>query len=332
MSMMNELILILGGVGFIGSYLCEWLLVFGYEVLVLDNFFIGYFQYVVYFDLYLWFMLIQYDIMQFLLVVVEYVGCVFNLVCLVSLVYYQKNLVDIILISVFGVWQLLEFVDCSGVWLLQVLISEVYGDLDVYLQGEDYVGYVNLIGLCLCYDEGKCCVEVMYFVYCCECNILMCIVCFFNSYGLCLWFGDGCVVSNFIVQVLCGDLLMIYGDGQQICSFCYVDDIVIVLLKLMELDIEGLVNIGNLKEYIVLEFIELVLKLIGSCLFLVYCLLLVDDLKWCCLDIVCVCWLLDWKLRVGLEDGLKQIIDYFCWKFDLLRWKMFVLCFVWLIS
>lgn len=324
MSTMNELILIPGGAGFIGSHLCERLLALGHEVLALDNFSTGHLQHVAHLDPHPRFKLIQHDITQPLPVVAEHAGRVFNLACPASPAYYQKNPVDTTLTSVLGAWQLLEFADRSGARLLQASTSEVYGDPDVHPQGEDYAGHVNPIGPRSCYDEGKRCAEAMYFAYRRERNISMRIARLFNSYGPRLRPGDGRVVSNFIVQALRGDPLTIYGDGQQTRSFCYVDDTVTALLKLMESDIEGPVNIGNPKEHTVLELTELVLKLTGSCSPLVHCPLPADDPKRRCPDIARARRLLDWKPRVGLEDGLKQTIDYFRWKLDLPRRKTFV--------
>ena len=324
MNTKNELILVPGGAGFIGSHLCERLLALGHEVLALDNFSTGHLQHVAHLEPHPRFTLMLHDITEPLPVAAEHARSVFNLACPASPAYYQKNPVHTTLTSVLGAWQLLEFADRSGAQLLQASTSEVYGDPEVHPQSEDYAGHVNPIGPRSCYDEGKRCAEAMYFAYRRERNISMRIARLFNSYGPRLRPGDGRVVSNFIVQALRGDPLTIYGDGQQTRSFCYVDDTVTALLKLMESNIEGPVNIGNPIEHTILQLTELVLRLTGSRSPLVHCLLPADDPKRRCPDIARARKLLDWKPRVALEDGLKQTIDYFRWELDLPRRKAFV--------
>lgn len=252
----------MGGVGFIGLYICECLFEVGVEVVFVDNYFIGSWCNIVYFIVNLLFEVVRYDVIFLFYIEVD---VIFNLVCLVLFIYYQCDFVQIIKMLVYGVINMFGFVKWFKVWIFQVLISEVYGDLLIYLQMEDYWGNVNLIGICFCYDEGKCCVEILFFDYWCQYGLLIKVVWIFNIYGLRMQLNDGCVVLFFIVQVFKGELIMVFGDGGQICLFCYVDDFVEVIMCLMVMveDVIGLINFGNNFEFMIWEFVERVIKFMG---------------------------------------------------------------------
>jgi UDP-glucuronate decarboxylase len=234
-----------------------------------------------------------------------------NLACPASPAYYHREPVQTTLTSVLGMWRLLELAQNTGARVLQVSTSEVYGDPEVHPQVESYHGQVNPIGPRSCYDEGKRCAEAMCFAYHRQRHVPIRIARVFNSYGPRLRPGDGRVVSNFIVQALSGEPLTVYGDGEQTRSFCYVDDTVEGLLRMMDAEVEGPLNIGNPTEHSVLELAELVLRLTGSRSSLVRRPLPADDPQRRRPDISRAGHHLGWRPLVGLEDGLKRTIDYF---------------------
>ncbi len=236
---------------------------------------------------------------------------IFNAACPASPSYYRTEPVQTTLTSALGTWRLLECAQRSGATLLQLSTSEVYGDPHVHPQCEDYWGHVNPIGERSCYDEGKRCAEAMCMAYRRQNGTHVRIARIFNCYGPRLRPGDGRVVSNFIVQALRGEPLTIYGNGRQTRSFCYVDDTVEGLMRLMDSAVDEPVNIGSPVEHTVAELAERVLRLVGSRSAICYRPLPADDPKRRCPDIARARQRLGWFPRVGLDDGLRETIAYF---------------------
>jgi UDP-glucuronate decarboxylase len=304
-------ILVTGGAGFVGSHLCDRLLAQGHSVLAVDDLSTGDPSHIAHLLSHPRFRTAQHDIARDLPAEARASTRIFNLACPASPAYYQRHPVQTTLTSVLGVWRLLELAGQSGARLLQASTSEVYGDPQVHPQTESYHGHVNPIGPRSCYDEGKRCAEAMAFAYHRERHLPIRVVRLFNSYGPRLTPGDGRVVSNFIVQALRGDPLTVYGDGQQTRSFCYVDDTVDGLMRMMESDIEGPVNIGNPQEHTVLELAEIVLRLTESRSRIVRRPLPADDPQRRKPDITLARAKLGWQPRVALEDGLSRTAHYF---------------------
>jgi UDP-glucuronate decarboxylase len=308
---MNPFVLVPGGAGFVGSHLCDRLLAAGHDVLALDDLSTGHPRHVEHLDAHPRFALLRHDLTQPLPVTATSARRIFNLACPASPAYYQREPVQTVLTSVLGAWRLLELASSTGARVLQASTSEVYGDPQVHPQREDYHGHVNPIGPRSCYDEGKRCAEAMAFAYRRQLHVPIRIARLFNSYGPRLRPGDGRVVSNFIVQALRGEPLTVYGEGQQTRSFCYVDDTVDGLLRLMDADLEGPVNLGNPTEHTVLELAERVLRLTGSRSKLERRPLPADDPQRRKPDIALAERALGWRPRVDLEAGLRRTIDYF---------------------
>ena len=304
-------VLVTGGAGFVGSHLCDRLLAEGHSVLAVDDLSTGDPSHTAHLLGHPRFRTAQHDIARELPFQARTATRIFNLACPASPAYYQRHPVQTTLTSVLGIWRLLEVAQKSGARLLQASTSEVYGDPLVHPQTESYHGHVNPIGPRSCYDEGKRCAEALAFAYHRERGLPIRVVRLFNSYGPRLTPGDGRVVSNFIVQALRGDPLTVYGDGQQTRSFCYVDDTVDGLARMMESGIEGPVNIGNPEEHTVLELAEIVLRLTGSRSRVVRRPLPADDPQRRKPDISRARAELGWQPRVGLEDGLARTAHYF---------------------
>jgi UDP-glucuronate decarboxylase len=304
-------ILVTGGAGFVGSHLCDRLLAQGHSVLAVDDLSTGDASHIAHLMRHPRFATAQHDIARELPAEARTAARIFNLACPASPAYYQRHPVQTTLTSVLGIWRLLEVAEKSGARLLQASTSEVYGDPEVHPQTESYHGHVNPIGPRSCYDEGKRCAEAMAFAYRRERGLAIRVVRLFNSYGPRLTPGDGRVVSNFIVQALRGDPLTVYGDGQQTRSFCYVEDTVDGLVRMMESDIDGPVNIGNPEERTVLELAEIVLRLTGSRSRIVRRPLPADDPQRRKPDISLARTELGWQPRVDLEDGLARTTHYF---------------------
>ena len=308
---MNDSILVTGGAGFLGSHLCERLLEQGHDVIAIDDLSTGHRRHVQHLKGHARFRLLLHDITHALPTAVLDVRRIYNLACPASPAYYQREPVQTTLTSVLGIWRLLELAQNTGARVLQVSTSEVYGDPEVHPQVESYHGQVNPIGPRSCYDEGKRCAEAMCFAYHRQRHVPIRIARVFNSYGPRLRPGDGRVVSNFIVQALSGEPLTVYGDGEQTRSFCYVDDTVEGLLRMMDAEVEGPLNIGNPVEHTVLELAELVLRLTGSRSGLVRRPLPADDPQRRRPDISRAGHHLGWQPSVPLEEGLQRTIDYF---------------------
>ncbi len=303
-------ILITGGAGFLGSHLTEQLLERGNEVLVADNFFTGSKQNLAHLLGNPNLEVMRHDVTFPLYVEVNQI---YNLACPASPVHYQHDPVQTTKTSVHGAINMLGLAKRTRARILQASTSEVYGDPEVHPQPESYWGKVNPIGIRSCYDEGKRCAETLFFDYYRQHALEIKVVRIFNTYGPRMHPNDGRVVSNFIVQALQGKDITIYGDGQQTRSFCYVDDLIEVMIRMMDSPAEfiGPVNIGNPGEFTMLQLAESILKLSGSKSKLVFEPLPSDDPKQRQPDIALAKSQLGWQPKVALEDGLKETIAYF---------------------
>lgn len=303
-------ILVTGGAGFLGSHLCDRLVATGAHVVCVDNFFTGSRHNVAHLMSSPNFELMRHDVTFPLYIEV---GRIFNLACPASPVHYQHDPVQTTKTSVHGAINMLGLAKRVRARILQASTSEVYGDPEVHPQREDYWGRVNPIGLRSCYDEGKRCAETLFFDYHRQHKLDIKVARIFNTYGPRMHPNDGRVVSNFIVQALRGEDITIFGDGQQTRSFCYVDDLIDGLLRLMEsaTGVTGPVNLGNPGEFTMLELAERVLKLTKSTSKLAFKPLPSDDPRQRKPDIALAEQALGWKPSVSLEDGLKETIAYF---------------------
>ncbi len=303
-------VLITGGAGFVGSHLCDRLVEDGHEVLCVDNFFTGSRDNILGLIDQPHFELMRHDITFPLYVEVDEI---YNLACPASPIHYQMDPVQTTKTSVHGAINMLGLAKRTKAKILQASTSEVYGDPEVHPQGEDYLGNVNIIGPRGCYDEGKRCAETLFFDYYRQYGVKIRVARIFNTYGPRMHPDDGRVVSNFIVQALKGEPITIYGDGSQTRSFCYVDDLVDGLVRLMEADdaVTGPVNLGNPVEMTILELAEQVIGMTGTKSELVKRPLPGDDPTQRCPDIGRAKSQLGWSPSVALEDGLKRTIQYF---------------------
>lgn len=302
-------ILVTGGAGFLGSHLCERLINEGHEVICLDNFFTGNKRNVVHLLDNPRFEIMRHDVIQPVYAEVDWI---FNMACPASPIHYQRDPVRTIKTSVMGALNTLGLAKRNGARILQASTSEVYGDPKVHPQSEDYRGAVNPIGIRACYDEGKRTAETLFFDYHRQHKIDIRVVRIFNTYGPRMSENDGRVVSNFIIQALKGEDITVYGDGSQTRSFCYVDDLIDGIVRMMHAEnITGPINIGNPHESTILELAEIILKLTGSKSKIVYKPLPSDDPIQRCPNISLAKENLDWSPKVQLEDGLKATIEYF---------------------
>lgn len=303
-------ILVTGGAGFLGSHLCERLIAEGHNVLCVDNFFTGSKQNVLHLIGNPSFELMRHDVTFPLYVEVDQI---YNLACPASPIHYQYDPVQTTKTSVHGAINMLGLAKRTHARILQASTSEVYGDPEVHPQPESYWGKVNPIGIRSCYDEGKRCAETLFFDYWRQHNLEIKVIRIFNTYGPRMHPNDGRVVSNFIVQALRGDNITIFGDGQQTRSFCYVDDLIELMVGMMKSPAEftGPVNAGNPSEFTMLELAEKVLALTNSKSKLINMPLPSDDPKQRQPDISLAKEKLDWTPKVSLEDGLKETIKYF---------------------
>ncbi|TLU53057.1 MAG: SDR family oxidoreductase [Chlorobium sp.] len=303
-------ILVTGGAGFLGSHLCERLVNEGNDVLCLDNFFTGSKRNIAHLIGDPNFELIRHDVTFPLYVEVDQI---YNLACPASPIHYQHDPVQTTKTSVHGAINMLGLAKRLNARILQASTSEVYGDPEVHPQPEEYWGKVNPIGIRSCYDEGKRCAETLFFDYHRQNRLDIKVVRIFNTYGPRMHPNDGRVVSNFIVQALKGDNISIYGDGQQTRSFCYVDDLVEAMLRMMATPngFTGPINIGNPGEFTMLELAEKVIALTESSSKVVFCPLPSDDPKQRQPDITLAKKELNWTPLVNLENGLNRTIAYF---------------------
>ena len=305
-------ILVTGGAGFLGSHLCEWLLRDGHEVICVDNFYTGNKRNVEHLLDNKKFELIRHDI-TIPLYGVEKVDEIYNLACPASPVHYQHDPVQTTKVNVIGAINMLGLAKRIGAKILQASTSEVYGDPSVHPQTESYWGNVNPIGPRSCYDEGKRCAETLFFDYYRQHKMPIKVVRIFNTYGPRMDPKDGRVVSNFIVQALRGKDITIYGDGKQSRSFCYVDDLIEAMVCMMATgpDTTGPINIGNPREFTMLELANQVIELTGSRSSIIYQPLPEDDPRQRQPDISKAWTVLGWHPHIQLTEGLKRTIEYF---------------------
>ena len=307
---MTQRILVTGGAGFLGSHLCRLLLQDNNDVLCVDNYFTGSKQNISDLTAHPNFEVIRHDVTFPLYLEVDQI---YNLACPASPIHYQYDPVQTTKTSVHGAINMLGLAKRVNARILQASTSEVYGDPEVHPQTEDYWGRVNPIGVRACYDEGKRCAETLCFDYHRQHNVDIKVVRIFNTYGPNMNPDDGRVVSNFIVQALKGDDITIYGDGMQTRSFCYVDDLLSGMMGMMNSrdGFTGPVNIGNPKEFTMLELAEEVLKQVGGRSKLVHLALPQDDPKQRKPDISLAQSELGWQPSIGLADGIVDTIAYF---------------------
>lgn len=302
-------ILVTGGAGFIGSHLCERLLADGHEVICVDNFFTGSKRNIAHLLDEHRFELIRHDIVEPILLEVDRI---YNLACPASPVHYQYNPVKTVKTSVMGAINMLGMAKRVRARILQASTSEVYGDPQVHPQTEDYWGNVNPIGIRSCYDEGKRVAETLMMDYHRQNGVDIRIVRIFNTYGPRMAENDGRVVSNFILQALKGEDITVYGDGSQTRSFCYVDDLVDGLIRMMECDgFIGPVNLGNPAETTILEFARRIIDLTGSTSKVVHKPLPADDPKQRQPNISLARARLGWEPVTPVQEGLRRTIAYF---------------------
>jgi UDP-glucuronate decarboxylase len=306
----TQRILVTGGAGFLGSHLCRLLLQDNNDVLCVDNYFTGSKQNISDLTAHPNFEVIRHDVTFPLYLEVDQI---YNLACPASPIHYQYDPVQTTKTSVHGAINMLGLAKRVNARILQASTSEVYGDPEVHPQTEDYLGRVNPIGVRACYDEGKRCAETLFFDYHRQHNVDIKVVRIFNTYGPNMNPDDGRVVSNFIVQALKGNDITIYGDGMQTRSFCYVDDLLSGMMGMMNSrdGFTGPVNVGNPKEFTMLELAEEILKQVGGRSKLIHLALPQDDPKQRKPDISLAQSELGWQPSIGLADGLVDTIAYF---------------------
>ena len=303
-------ILVTGGAGFLGSHLCERLLNEGHEVLCLDNFFTGRRKNVAHLISNPNFELIRHDVVDSFKFEVDQI---YNLACPASPVHYQFNPIKTVKTSVMGAINCLGLAKRVGARILQASTSEVYGDPEVHPQPESYRGNVNPIGLRACYDEGKRCAETLCFDYKRYYKMDVRVIRIFNTYGPNMQINDGRVITNFINQSLNNKNITIFGNGSQTRSFCYIDDLIEIITKIIEFKnkINQPINIGNPAEYTMKQLAKKIIKLTGKNSKIKYCKLPTDDPNKRCPDITYAKKFFLWSPKISLNDGLIKTIDYF---------------------
>lgn len=302
--------MVTGGAGFLGSHLCEKLLAKGFDVLCVDNFFTGTKSNIINLLGDPYFELLRHDITFPLYVEVDEI---YNLACPASPIHYQNDPVQTTKVCVHGSINMLGLAKRLKCKILQASTSEVYGDPEIHPQPESYRGNVNPIGPRSCYDEGKRCAETLFFDYNRQHQVPIKIARIFNTYGPRMHPDDGRVVSNFIVQALLNRPITIYGEGLQTRSFCYVDDLIEGLIKLMETDsaLTGPINIGNPEETSIIDLAGAIIDIIGSRSGFVFKSLPIDDPRRRCPNITAARTSLDWMPKTPLREGLSKTIEYF---------------------
>ena len=308
--MSGKRILVTGGSGFLGSHLCERLLANGDEVICVDNFFTGSKRNIYHLLSNPRFELMRHDVTFPLYVEVDEI---YNLACPASPIHYQKDPVQTVKTCVHGAINMLGLAKRIGAKILQTSTSEVYGDPLVHPQVEEYWGHVNPIGLRSCYDEGKRCAETLFHAYWLQSKLPIKIVRIFNTYGPRMHPNDGRVVSNFILQALQNKDITIYGEGSQTRSFCYCDDLVEAIIRMMATgpEVTGPINIGNPGEFTILQLAEMVIELTNSNSKIIKMPLPADDPKQRRPDITKAREILKWQPTTQLREGLTKTIDYF---------------------
>jgi UDP-glucuronate decarboxylase len=306
----NKRILVTGGSGFLGSHLCERLLNEGHEILCVDNFYTGRRSNIAHLVSNPYFEVLRHDITFPLFVEVDEI---YNLACPASPIHYQFDPVQTTKTSVHGSINMLGLAKRLKVKILQASTSEVYGDPTVHPQPESYWGNVNPVGSRSCYDEGKRCAETLFFDYNRQHRLRIKVARIFNTYGPRMHPNDGRVVSNFIMQALKGKDITVYGDGSQTRSFCYVDDLIDGLIKLMDSpdDFTGPVNLGNPSEFTILQLAQMVKEMTGSRSKIVFEPLPQDDPTQRQPDITLAKDVLKWEPKMPLKEGLRSTIEYF---------------------
>ncbi|MBW2705238.1 MAG: SDR family oxidoreductase [Deltaproteobacteria bacterium] len=307
---LRKRVLVTGGAGFLGSFLCERLLSEGCDVICVDNFYTGTKRNIVHLLENPYFELIRHDITFPLYLEVDEI---FNLACPASPIHYQNDPVQTTKVNVHGSINMLGLAKRLKARILQASTSEVYGDPSVHPQTEGYWGNVNCVGIRSCYDEGKRCAETLFFDYHRQHNLNIRVVRIFNTYGPRMHPNDGRVVSNFILQALRQEDITVFGDGSQSRSFCFVDDLIEGMIRMMGAanDFTGPVNIGNPNEFSILELAEKVIALTGSKSKIIYRPLPEDDPLQRQPDITLARDHLGWEPQTQLMEGLKRTIDYF---------------------
>lgn len=307
---MRKRILVTGGAGFLGSHLCERLLNEGHDVVCLDNYFTGQKQNVVHLLQHPYFELVRHDVTMPYFVEVDEI---YNLACPASPIHYQYNPIKTVKTSVMGAINMLGLAKRIRAKVLQASTSEVYGDPEIHPQHEQYWGHVNPIGERACYDEGKRAAETLFVNYHKQNGVRIKIIRIFNTYGPRMHPNDGRVVSNFIVQALQNQNITIYGDGSQTRSFCYVDDLLEGMIRMMNTgeEITGPINVGNPGEFTILQLAEMVIRMTGSKSKIIYKPLPSDDPMQRKPDIAKAKEILGWQPTIALEEGLKHTIEYF---------------------
>lgn len=306
---MSKVCLVTGGAGFIGSHLCERLLHDGSTVLCLDNFYTGKRENIAHLLGHERFELIRHDIWEPISLEADQI---YNLACPASPRHYQARAIETTKTAVLGAINTLEIAKRTGARILQASTSEIYGDPQIHPQKEDYWGYVNPVGIRACYDEGKRCAETLFFDYYRESNVDIRIARIFNTYGPRMCPNDGRVVSNFICAALNEEPIEIYSDGEQTRSFCYIDDMVNGLVRLMETDLEPQpVNLGNPDEKTIKELADKVLEKTQSTSQLIYKPKPLDEPVRRKPDISRAKKLLMWEPRISLDEGLEKTITHF---------------------
>jgi UDP-glucuronate decarboxylase len=307
---LRKRVLVTGGAGFLGSFLCERLLEKGCDVVCVDNFYTGTKRNIVHLLKNPYFELIRHDITFPLYLEVDEI---YNLACPASPIHYQNDPVQTTKVNVHGSINMLGLAKRLKAKILQASTSEVYGDPSVHPQIEDYWGNVNCIGIRSCYDEGKRCAETLFFDYHRQHKLSIRVVRIFNTYGPRMHPNDGRVVSNFIMQALNRQDITVFGDGSQTRSFCYVDDMIDGIIRMMNAanDLTGPINLGNPNEFTILELAEKVIRLTHSTSKIVFRPLPQDDplKRQPCIDLAKQ--RLGWEPTVALEEGLKRTIAYF---------------------
>jgi UDP-glucuronate decarboxylase len=302
-------VLVTGGAGFLGSHLCDRLIQKGYDVICLDNYFTGRKENVAHLLQNPRFELIRHDVTEPFMAEVDEI---YNLACPASPVHYQYNPIKTMKTSIFGAMNMLGLAKRVKARILQASTSEVYGDPHVHPQPESYWGNVNPIGPRACYDEGKRAAETLFVNYAAQHEVDIRIVRIFNTYGPRMNPEDGRVVSNFIVQALRGEEMTIYGNGEQTRSFCYVSDLIEIMIRVMEgHQYHGPVNIGNPHEFTMNELANLVRRTVGTEADVVYKPLPQDDPLQRRPDISIAKKYFDWEPRIQLQEGLRHTVEYF---------------------
>ncbi len=307
---MKKKILVTGGAGFLGSHLCERLLKDGHEVICLDNYFTGQKENIVHLLSNPYFELIRHDVTMPFFIEVDQI---YNLACPASPIHYQYNPIKTIKTSVMGAINMLGLAKRIHATVLQASTSEVYGDPKEHPQNEAYWGNVNPIGYRACYDEGKRCAEALFMNYHRQNDVKIKIIRIFNTYGPRMHPNDGRVVSNFIMQALKNEEITIYGDGTQTRSFCFVDDLIEGMIRMINTpeDFIGPVNVGNPVEFTILELAQLIIELTRSKSKIIFQPLPSDDPMQRKPDIELAKSVLKWEPKIQLREGLIKTIEYF---------------------